>query len=75
VVEHGQPELVQHQQSLRQPMTGGQLGQPVDDRVDLGAVDSADLSSIQCYGRRANAGAPYPKDSYVGIGDAILESG
>ena len=45
VVEHGQPDLVQHQQFLRQLMTNGQLGQPVDDRVDFGGVDPADLLS------------------------------
>jgi hypothetical protein len=45
VVEHGQPELVQHQQFLRQLMTNGQLGQPVDDRVDFGGGDPADLLS------------------------------
>src|SRR5690348_1482143 len=41
--DHRKPELVQHQELLRQVVPGGQRGQPAADAIDLIGAHAADL--------------------------------
>lgn len=50
VGDHGEPELVDNQQPLRQSVLADDLGQPLRNQVDLHGVNGADVSKVHLLG-------------------------